>query len=84
MTAQESGQLLRDYADSRNGDSLRRLVEVHAELVKQTALRQSNGDSALAEDVSQIVFAALAVNPWQVRGASIAAWLRRVTQRRAV
>ncbi len=84
MTAQESGQLLRDYANSRNGDSFRRLVEGHAELVKKTALRQLNGDSALAEDVSQIVFAALAVNPWQVGGASIAAWLRRVTQRRAV
>ncbi len=84
MTAQESGQLLRDYAHARNGDSFRRLVEGHKELVKKTALRQLNGDSALAEDVSQIVFAALAVNPRQVRGASIAAWLQRVTKRRAV
>jgi len=56
----ESRRLLADYAKNRTESSFQDLVSHYLGLVHSTAIRIVNGDSQLAEDVSQIVFADLA------------------------
>jgi RNA polymerase sigma factor (sigma-70 family) len=79
-----ASSLLQRYTATRCGASFRELVEGHAGLVYSAALRIA-GDSGLAEDVMQTVFAALAANPGAVRdGKGLAAWLHRAASGRAV
>src|SRR5580765_482104 len=54
------GELLRRYAQSRSEESFGELVQRHLDLVYSAALRQVNGDTHLAQDVAQSVFADLA------------------------
>jgi RNA polymerase sigma factor (sigma-70 family) len=60
QTMSESGKLLKEYASSRSEAAFRELVERYVNLVHSVALRLAGGDSHLAEDVTQIVFADLA------------------------
>jgi RNA polymerase sigma factor (sigma-70 family) len=53
-------QLLRRYADTGAEDEFRELVRRHLDLVYSTALRCVAGESTLAEDITQAVFADLA------------------------
>ena len=70
--------LLERYTATRCGASFRELVDGHAALVYSAALRITGGDSGLAEDVMQNVFASLAAKPAAVRdGKGLAAWLHR-------
>jgi len=84
MDPARASTLLKRYAENRCGKSFRELVEGHAGLVYSAALRIT-GDSGLAEDVMQTVFAALAAKPQAVRdGCALAGWLHRAASGRAV
>src|SRR6185436_1640378 len=56
----ETGELLRRYAQDASEEAFRELVERHVGLVYATALRKMSGDAAAAQDISQKVFADLA------------------------
>lgn len=55
-----TGQLLADYARGGSEPAFRELVERYLDLVYATAMRHVGGDTHLAEDVAQTVFAELA------------------------
>src|ERR1051325_386362 len=59
-TMDANRQLLERYVRLRDEDAFRKLVEGFSGLVKSTALRRVNGDSARALDVVQMVFTDLA------------------------
>ena len=72
--------LLRRYADGDEA-AFRELVERHLPLVYSTALRQVGGDCAVAEDVTQSVFADFAARARELEaGCLIAGWLYRATR----
>ena len=52
--------LLREYAEEGEESCFEQIVQRHLGLVYATALRTLGGDSHLAQDVAQIVFARLA------------------------
>ncbi len=54
------GQLLRQYADDGSEAAFAELVRRYIDLVYSVALRQAAGDTALAQDVTQMVFVDLA------------------------
>lgn len=56
----DDSALLRRYARERSEDAFTELVQRHAGLVYSAALRQLDGDGALAQEVSQSVFVDLA------------------------
>ena len=56
----ESRKLLTDYADRGSEAAFRELVDRYVNMVYSTALRLVNGDSHLAQDISQTVFVNLA------------------------
>src|SRR5438093_268951 len=56
----ESGQLLRAYAERNDEEAFGELVRRHINVVYGAALRQTGGDTALAEDITQTVFTDLA------------------------
>lgn len=77
----ESEQLLAQFAESRSEQSFSELVRRHIDLVYSTALRAANGDTHLAEDVAQVVFADLARRAGELPGGTIVAgWLYRHTR----
>jgi RNA polymerase sigma factor (sigma-70 family) len=55
----DSHQWIRDYAEERDEDAFRQIVERYTGLVYSTALRQV-GDSHAAQDITQMVFTNLA------------------------
>ena len=53
-------ELLRSYACDRSESAFTELVQRHIDLVYSAALREARGDAAMAEDITQSVFAELA------------------------
>jgi RNA polymerase sigma factor (sigma-70 family) len=69
-------ELLRRYVEERAESPFTELVHEHLNLVYSAALRETNGDAALAEDVSQAVFTELARKaPQLLEHPSLAGWL---------
>jgi RNA polymerase sigma factor (sigma-70 family) len=73
-------QLLRQYTQERAESAFAELVTRHIDLVYAAALRFVNGDTHLAQDVTQTVFIDLASKAWRLpRGVILAGWLHRHT-----
>ena len=69
-------ELLRRYVEERSESAFTELVREHLNLVYSAALRQTSGDRALAEDLSQLVFTELARKAPRLLGhPSLAGWL---------
>jgi RNA polymerase sigma factor (sigma-70 family) len=77
-------ELLRRYVEERSEHSFTELVQEHLNLVYSAALRETNGDGAQAEDVSQAVFTELARKAPRLLGhPSLAGWLYTTVRRMA-
>ena len=75
------GELLRGYARDRSETAFEELVRRHIDLVHSAALRQMNGDTYMAEDVTQTVFTDLARKAaGLVNHSSLTGWLYTSTQ----
>jgi RNA polymerase sigma factor (sigma-70 family) len=73
---QNDSELLRTYVHQGSEEAFTELVTRHIGLVYSAALRQVNGASHLAEDITQNVFASLAKKASGLTGhTSIAGWL---------
>ena len=69
-------QLLRRYVEEGSESAFGQLVHEHVNLVYSAALRETNGDGLLAEDLSQAVFTELARKSPRLLGhPSLAGWL---------
>ena len=78
------GQLLQLYKREGSESAFGELVSGHIDLVYSTALRAVNGDSHMAQDVTQTVFIDLARKAGSLpRGVVLAGWLHRHTCFRA-
>ena len=74
-------QLLSEYAERQSERAFTELVHRHVDLVYSTALRRVAGNSALAQDIAQMVFTDLARKAHTLpRGTVPVAWLHRATQ----
>lgn len=74
-------ELLRRYVEERSESAFTELVHEHMNLVYSAALRETNGDGAQAEDVSQTVFTELARKAPRLLGhPSVAGWLHTTTR----
>src|SRR5450631_320656 len=71
-------ELLRRYASTRSQEAFARIVERHAPMVLQTALRVM-GNRQEAEDVSQAVFLILSQRAGSVIH-TLSGWLHKVTR----
>jgi len=77
----DDAQLLRRYAEDRSESAFAELVARHIDLVYSAALRQVGGDTHLAQDVAQTVFADLARKARTVsRHGVLAGWLYQATR----
>ena len=73
-------RLLREYVDGGSEAAFRELVERHLNLVYSTALRLVDGDTHLAQDVTQTVFIDLAHFAKKLSGeVRLGGWLHRHT-----
>ena len=80
----DDGQLLQQYKREGSESAFGELVRRHIDLVYSAALRVVNGDTHLAQDVTQRVFFDLARKPGSLpRGVVLAGWLHRHTCFRA-
>lgn len=80
----DDAQLLRRYASDRSEEAFSALVQRHLPLVYQSALRRTNGQAQLAEDVAQTVFLALAKGAGRLEGHTVlAGWLYVATRHAA-
>src|SRR6266566_5770 len=76
----DDGQLLQQYAQERSESAFGELVIRHIDLVYSAALRVVNGDSHLAQDVTQTVFIHLARKVRSLpREVLLAGWLHQHT-----
>ena len=67
---------LRRFVQARDEEAFRKLVCRHFDLMYGTALRVTNGDASLAEDVAQTVFTDLARKVRLLRGDNVlTGWL---------
>ena len=60
MIATDSHELLRAYAEDHSESAFQELVHGYVDLVYSAAIRRVDGDTQLAEDVTQEVFSHLA------------------------
>lgn len=73
--------LLSDYARNKSDSSFRELVSRHVDLVYSAALRQTNGDTHAAQEITQMVFIDLAKKASQlICHPLLIAWLHRSTR----
>ncbi|ACB77436.1 RNA polymerase sigma factor [Opitutus terrae] len=78
-------ELLRRYVDANSEAAFHELVRRHANLVYAAALRQTCGDTHLAEEVGQRVFTALARKAAALtRHPTLVGWLHRTTRFAAI
>ena len=71
-------ELLKAFADDRSEAAFRTLVERHLPVVWSCVRRVTNGDHALAEDITQQVFADLALKARGIPAATpLGGWLHR-------
>ena len=78
----EDHQLLHDYAHDRSESAFSELVRRHVDLVYSAALRETHGDGAMAEDITQTVFAELARKASLLCGhPALAGWLYTCVRR---
>jgi RNA polymerase sigma factor (sigma-70 family) len=76
----DDSSLLRRFSEDRSEEAFAELVRRHLNLVYSAALRKVGGDSHLAADVSQKVFAVLARNaPSLARHPVLTGWLYTTT-----
>src|SRR5215467_11074586 len=69
-------ELLGRYAKDRSDPAFSELVERHVNLVYSAALRETQGDTSLAEDVTQVVFVEAARKAHKLlRHPAFAGWL---------
>lgn len=81
----EDAQLLRRYVTENSEAAFTELVRRHLDLVYGVALRQVNGNAALAEDIAQIVFALLARKASALTARPVlGGWLYRASQCAAI
>ncbi|HTV40416.1 MAG TPA: sigma-70 family RNA polymerase sigma factor [Candidatus Sulfotelmatobacter sp.] len=80
MNLSDSAKLLRNYAEHGDETAFRELVERYVDLVYSTAVRRVGGDVNLAQDVTQRVFADLALKARTLRQLEhLGGWLHRHT-----
>src|SRR5581483_6804555 len=76
----ESQQLLAEYVENGSETAFRELVVRYINLVYSTALRRVEGDTHLAEDVTQTVFVHLSRNARNLsHETTLGGWLHRDT-----
>jgi RNA polymerase sigma factor (sigma-70 family) len=76
----DSAELLRAWTERGSEDAFAKLVASHVDLVYSVAIRKVAGDSGLAADIAQTVFADLARKARSLRAeGSLAGWLHRHT-----
>jgi RNA polymerase sigma factor (sigma-70 family) len=76
----DDATLLRRFAEDRSEEAFTEVVHRHLNLVYSAALRKTNGDSHLAEDVSQKVFTLLAQKAGTLaRHPALIGWLYTTT-----
>jgi len=79
-TMSEDAELLRRYVENRSEEAFTGLVGRHLNLVYRAALRQANGDTHRAQDVTQAVFTLLARKaPSLLRHTGLSGWLYTTT-----
>jgi len=77
-------ELIRRYAETHAEDAFADLVQRHLNLVYFAALRRTDGDAHLAEDVTQVVFITLAHHAMKLqRRTDLAGWLYVATRHAA-
>ena len=73
-------QLLAEYAQTQSESAFRELVSCYLDLVYSTALRQVDGDTHRAQDVTQVVFTDLANQAPRISSdVMLGGWLHRHT-----
>ncbi len=76
----DTAELLRAWVEHGSEDAFAKLVARHIDLVYSVAVRKVAGDSGLAADIAQTVFADLARKARSLRAeGSLAGWLHRHT-----
>src|SRR5262249_43536202 len=81
MHVVEDGDLLLEYRNQRSESALRQLVERHTPMIYSACLRRLGGDTARAEEATQSVFTALALQPEKVgRPEALAGWLHKLSE----
>src|SRR5215204_6576997 len=84
MAMIDTRELLRQFAGKRCEAAFTELVARHIDLVYSVALRRLNGDTHLAQDITQLVFCDLARKAASLPADLVlAAWLYRHTTFRA-
>jgi DNA-directed RNA polymerase specialized sigma24 family protein len=74
-------QLLHRYTVEASDEAFTELVARHVNLVYSTALRRTNGDAHLAQDVAQLVFTDLACKARSLpKNVELAGWLHCATR----
>lgn len=80
MNLTDNIKLLRNYAEQGDETAFRELVERYVEFIYSTAIRRVGGDANLAQDVTQRVFADLALKARTLRKLEhLGGWLHRHT-----
>src|SRR5687767_12201873 len=80
MNTTDTSHLLRDYADTGSDTAFRELVSRYIDLVYSVARRRVDGDTQLAEEISQSVFIDLARKARTLpREILLGGWLHRHT-----